>query len=164
MTFEPETPLGHPKYEKTWIVVYRSFQKKLERNTTIWQFKPKSRRNGQGGLKVLHFWCHLKNPHPQQKNFFKCRLEDLLCVLNLWTALYPFWHTSKATCDLDVLARKFLQADFPAKVLTRFVCVFTRSSLNNFPFLEDTVQICWIAIANIYYFHKQTIPTFDRRL
>jgi len=29
MTFEPETPLGHPKYEKTWIVVYRSFQKKL---------------------------------------------------------------------------------------------------------------------------------------
>ena len=35
-----------------------------------------------------------KYPLPQAKNFFECRLEDLPCLLSLWTALYHFWRPS----------------------------------------------------------------------
>jgi len=38
---------------------------------------------GQGGLKVLHLWHHSqKTRTPKQKTFCKCRLEDLLHLLN----------------------------------------------------------------------------------
>jgi len=39
---------------------------------------------GQGGLKKSHLWRHSRKTRiPQAKFFFKCRLEDLLCVLRL---------------------------------------------------------------------------------
>jgi len=37
-----------------------------------------------------------KNPHPQPKFFFHRKLEDFPSLLNLWTALYRFWHQSYA--------------------------------------------------------------------
>jgi len=46
---------------------------------------------GQGGVKVLHLWRHSqKISSPNQKLFFICRLEDLLRLLSLWTALSHF--------------------------------------------------------------------------
>ena len=60
-------------------------------------WSPRSGEVGQGGLKVLHLRCHSqKTCVPQPKKFFCCRLEDLLCLLSLWTALYHFWRPSYA--------------------------------------------------------------------
>jgi len=52
ITFEPETPAGHPKYQKTWIslVSNKKFSEILLSN----DWRPGPGEVGQGGLKVLH--------------------------------------------------------------------------------------------------------------
>ena len=60
---------------------------------------------GQGGLKVLHLWRHsqkIRAPQPKIV-FFQCRLEDLLHLLSLWTALYRFWRQSYARAKLRAI-------------------------------------------------------------
>jgi len=56
ITFEPETPAGHPKYQKTRIslVCNKKFSEILLSNN----WRPGPGEVGQGGLKVLHLWCH----------------------------------------------------------------------------------------------------------
>jgi len=39
----------------------------------------------QGGLKVHHLWRHSQQIcNPNQKNFFKCKLQDLPSLLCFW--------------------------------------------------------------------------------
>jgi len=67
------------------LVSSRSFSKILPPNG----WRPGPGKVGQGGLKVLHLWCHSqKNYNPQAKLFFfECRLEDLPHLLRLLPGL-----------------------------------------------------------------------------
>jgi len=63
------------------LVSNKNFSKILPHNS----WRPGPGKVGQGGLKVLHLWRQSqKNPHTASKNFFECRLEDLLHLLTLW--------------------------------------------------------------------------------
>ena len=69
MTFEPETPAGHPKYQKTdcSLVSCKNFSKILPSNG----LGPGTGEVGQGGLKFLHLWRHSQKIRiPQPKNVF----------------------------------------------------------------------------------------------
>jgi len=65
ITFEPETPAGHPKYQK--LVSSKNFSEILPPNG----WRPGPGKVGQGRLKVLHLWRHSQKTHtPQAKKFF----------------------------------------------------------------------------------------------
>ena len=84
ITFEPETPAGHPKTKVSKdsdcsLVSSKNFSEILP---------PGPGKVGQGGLKVLHLGCHSQKTHtPKQKIFFRCRLEDLPRLLRLLPSL-----------------------------------------------------------------------------
>ena len=62
------------------IVSSKNFSEILPPN----DWRPGPGKVGQSGLKFLHLWRHSqKTCTPQTKNFFECRLEDLLRLLTL---------------------------------------------------------------------------------
>ena len=114
LTLEPETPAGHPKYQKTQIVSKDSV---LVSNKNFSEILPSSSLHlgpgevGQGGLKALHFWRHSKNPqHPTKTTFLIAnytRLAEFLEPLNSSLLLsVPELCSHTAMCGMFFLALK----------------------------------------------------------
>jgi len=75
--------------------------KRLQLITTIWWFGPGP---GEGGLKLLHLWCHSQNTRiPQPKNFFRVQTTRLAASFDTSTRSVtltgPEIFPRKAMCD-----------------------------------------------------------------
>jgi len=96
MTFEPETPAGHQKYQHSdcSLLSNKNFIEILPSNG----LSPGPGEVGQGGLQVFHLWLHSqkKQLSPTKKFFFECRLKDLPC---LWAfEQLPTTFSARVTC------------------------------------------------------------------
>jgi len=114
---------------------------------------------GQGGLKVLHLWCHSqKSTTPNQKIVIECRLEDLLCHLSLWTGFYHFWHPSYTRAKPQAIwlfFRKNPQNRPDAKVLNVVKCF-----LKNTDWKTYSHNAAWIS-SKLYCKEKYHLCVYD---
>jgi len=121
ITFEPETPAGHAKYQNTWDCSLVS-NENLDEILTFNGLGPGPGDVGQGSLEVLHLRHHTKIPQHQPKNFFRVQSRRLAVSFEPLNSSLPLSApelcSRKATCNLFSFWYEILSHYWMAKCWT----------------------------------------------